>query len=156
MVESAVFGAVGVTNKAGLTIKFIAWHTIVFILKFAGIIMLVTLNAGKLTVIVRVFMAIRAIIPFAFVVAAVYGEKGIVIVKFGGRPPGVGRVALATINGKAKCLVVGRFGCFKRILVAGKTVRGGIGKIGGGMTGVTIRNIVAFGEREEVVQNLVG
>ena len=71
-------------------------------------------------------------------------------------PSGVGGVALHTVGWEIYTLMIGVLRHRIVIHMAGKTVGRYIAEITNVMTHATILNVVAFSERKEIVQNILG
>ena len=120
VIEPVVSLAGRMAGQAGGTVVGIAVHAIVVVIRFrvgmAG-------DAGKFGVIRRIRMAVQALLPFSLVLPAVNREiVGIVLGVFCRHPVRIGRMALDTILGKARRLVIGAQSGFIIVFMTGYTI----------------------------------
>lgn len=131
VVKNQVRIAGGVAGQAGGAIVRITANAVVF---FVGIGIGMAGDAGEFCVIGRIGMAIRTLIPFAFVFAAIY-RKMLAVVVESRRHPGIFPVAIGAIGRKIQGYVVGVVGI---VVIVGMATRAGIG-------GVVVIAVVAGG-----------
>ena len=115
--------------------------------------MLVACQAGETGIIVRVFVALYAIVPFPPVSARINGKiLAIVDGEIGRAPARIGSMTEHAIGGKSRSLV-GRIACGQVIvLVTGITFSRCTGKITRGVTAVAILDVMSLGKRKELVR----
>lgn len=75
------------TGQTCIALKSIAGHSPVFLCHVCLIAVFVTVDTAELTIIPEVQMAIRALGPFAFVIAGIYRKERLVVVFHPGRLP---------------------------------------------------------------------
>ena len=151
VVETAVRIASRVAGEAGCVFIGITAHAIVRTVRF-GVFM--ASGAGEKRVIRSIRMAVQALVPSAFMCAAVNREiLPVVLRKIRWRPADISGMAGCAVRRKISGLVVRVFRRLKIGLVASETIGRRICKITCRMAGRTIIYFVTFGQWEKAMVN---
>ena len=116
----------GMAFITGIAVINVPGNPAMFIGQVLGVIVCVAVNATEYGIIARGGMAVRAIIPFSIVPAAVNGEIHAIVVKVR-RFPGIFRVAACTVGREPCRRVIGVVGL---AVVTGMAAVAGIGGVG--------------------------